>query len=128
MSNITLRYDEIVEQKELTRSDCCGGNQRCEFITERKPPLGCDGGDRIILFMKSGAVLQPTANAIIVGQILTRTLDQGQYVYVVQYDDALLAAGVSPNTLTQCDVLKACCYDCAAEYADQISGRTPPPA
>lgn len=121
MSNLLLVFDPHSETKKITRTsaDCCGSSV-CEYVTETSAPLPCEGGDKVILFFKDPTVLVASANGVLVGNLQYRRVVDDKYHYYVSFDDALLAAGVAPNTLTQCDVLKACCYDCAAEYADAI--------
>jgi len=132
MSNLILIYDEVSETKRVTRrtvipgsSGCCPETQACEEITETSAPLDCEAGDKIILFFKNPLVTEDESG-VIVGDIIRRTFLNGQYTYYVRYDDALLAPGVSPNTLTQCDVLSSCCYDCSAEYSDRPVQPPPP--
>jgi hypothetical protein len=126
MSNIRLTYDEVVETKQVTRTStvhgCNPGTKTCEFLTEILPPLDCAEGEKIILFLKDPSKLQPERNGILVGDIIHRRHKDKRYEYFIQYSDTDLADGVLPNSLTQCDILKACCYDCSAEYADATAG------
>jgi hypothetical protein len=126
MSNIRLTYDQVVQTKQVTKtskaSGCNQATKTCEFITEVMAPLDCAEGDKIILFLKDPSKLQPGRNGILIGDIIIRTYEARKYEYFIQYSDTDLAEGVLPDTLTQCDVLKACCYDCAAEYSDATSG------
>jgi len=119
MSNILLSFDPLSETKKVTKTSN-GCATTCELVTETFAPLDCKEGEKIILFFKNPDVLIPSADGVLVGDIIYRRLEAGKYVYYVYYDDALLAPGVLPDTLSQCDVLKACCYDCAALYVDTV--------
>lgn len=117
MSHITLTFNPISVTKKVTETKDCV--QTCKYVTEQFAPLDCKEGQKIILFFKNSAVLTDGLNGVLVGDIVYRRLEAGQYVYYVYYDDTDLGEGVEPDTLSQCDVLKACCYDCAAEYVDE---------
>jgi len=116
MSNIILIYSPAVESKKITRTSA--NKTTCEYVEESSAPLPCEEGDKVILFFKDADVVT-SDSGVILGDIISRRFENGQYSYTIQYDDALLSPGILPNTLTQCDVLKACCYDCAAEYSDR---------
>lgn len=127
MANITLILDEAVETREVSRpSPVCRNTAIIEEQTEVLPPLECGAGEKIILFFKDPTVTLD-GSGIIVGDILSRNLLNNQYTYYIRYDEALLAPGITPNSLTQCNILKFCCYDCSAEYSD-ITIPLPAPA
>jgi hypothetical protein len=81
-------------------------------VTEIAPPLDCLAGDRMILFLKNPAVVAD-GSGVVVGSITTRNYVNGNYEYWVQVADSLFVGNV---TLDQCDTIKACCFDCVAEY------------
>lgn len=116
MSNIQLVYDPIKLVRTITKTK--NGCTTTETQTEYLVPYDCKAGDKMILFLKDAAKAA-NVGGVIIGDIITRTYESGQYKYFVQYADSDLGDGVSPNTLTQCDILKVCCYDCNAEYSDR---------
>lgn len=122
ISNITLVYDPTQETKTVIRKTTkdCKTTQYTEQVTECYPPYPCKEGEKMVLFLKD-----PTKAAephgMIVASIIYRRLIAGKYEYLLQYDNSATAEGVGTSTLTQCDVLKVCCYNCAMEYYDKKS-------
>lgn len=118
MSNIQLVFDPIKTVRTITKikNGCTTNETQTEYLV----PYDCKAGDKMILFLKVAAKAA-NAGGVIVGDVITRTYENGQYKYFVQYADSDLGDGVAPNTLTQCDILKVCCYGCDAEYSDRTN-------
>lgn len=112
--NVKLTYPPIQVLRKFKSQVTVGGV--CKNITQETteilPPFDCAAGDRMILFLKQPA-FTADGSGVVVGSIITRDYVAGSYDYYVDVPAALLATGVH---IDQCDVLKACCFDCVAEY------------
>lgn len=118
MSNLKLTFPVTAEIKTIKaqRVNSCGKIENyTSQITELRPPYPCVGGDRMIVFVKDPTKIAGGAG-VFVADIITRALEGDQYAYYLSYPDAYLAPGVLVNSLTQCDILNQCCYDCQTDY------------
>lgn len=92
------------------------GSIKCPF-----PPLSCDVGEQLILFLSDPAKTAD-GTGLIVADILQVTYiwQTGKYDYLLSFNEDLLTPGLSG--ISQCDLLEWCCYTCQSKYTDTKSG------
>lgn len=113
MGSLKLYFDPATKTKTIKKTGTC--STTTETQKESYPPYDCEAGDQMILTLKDPGVTT-NGSGFILADLITRTYENGQYVYYLQFEDSL----INISGISQCDVLEQCCAPCGLDYVQGL--------